>query len=153
MKSQKQQGFTIIEVVLVLAIAGLIFLVVFLAVPALQRSQRDTARKNDLSRFMSQISSYQSNNKGTVPVASAAGVSAFVAAYLTPAGDTFEDPSGGDYTYVYGVGAGPTTRGQIRYATAATCGANGDVVAATGQTRKVAASVALEGGGAYCQNS
>ena len=32
------KGFTIIEVALVLAIAGLIFLVVFLALPALQRS-------------------------------------------------------------------------------------------------------------------
>jgi prepilin-type N-terminal cleavage/methylation domain-containing protein len=38
----KAHGFTIIEVVLVLAIAGLIFLIVFLALPALQRSQRDT---------------------------------------------------------------------------------------------------------------
>lgn len=33
-----KKGFTIIEVVLVLAIAGLIFLMVFLALPALQRS-------------------------------------------------------------------------------------------------------------------
>ena len=31
-------GFTIIEVVLVLAIAGLIFLMVFIALPAIQRS-------------------------------------------------------------------------------------------------------------------
>ena len=38
-------GFTIIEVVLVLAIAGLIFLMVFIALPALQRSQRDTERR------------------------------------------------------------------------------------------------------------
>ena len=43
-------GFTIIEVVLVLAIAGLIFLMVFIAFPALQRSQRDTQRRNDLSK-------------------------------------------------------------------------------------------------------
>ena len=46
-----KKGFTIIEVVLVLAIAGLIFLMVFLALPALQRSQRDTQRKNDISRL------------------------------------------------------------------------------------------------------
>ena len=43
-------GFTIIEVALVLAIAGLIFLVVFLALPALQRSQRDTARRQDVAK-------------------------------------------------------------------------------------------------------
>ena len=40
--SENKKGFTIIEVVLVLAIAGLIFLMVFLALPALQRSQRDS---------------------------------------------------------------------------------------------------------------
>ena len=42
---QHKNGFTIIEVVLVLAIAGLIFLMVFIALPALQRSQRDAQRK------------------------------------------------------------------------------------------------------------
>ena len=40
--SSQAVGFTIIEVVLVLAIAGLIFLMVFIALPVLQRSQRDT---------------------------------------------------------------------------------------------------------------
>jgi len=50
--TNKESGFTIIEVVLVLAIAGLIFLVVFLALPALQRSQRDSQRRTDLGRFI-----------------------------------------------------------------------------------------------------
>ena len=57
-----KQGFTIIEVVLVLAIAGLIFLMVFVALPALQRSQRDTARRNDLSRVDTSLVQYQTNN-------------------------------------------------------------------------------------------
>jgi prepilin-type N-terminal cleavage/methylation domain-containing protein len=48
-------GFTIIEVVLVLAIAGLIFLMIFIALPALQRSQRDTQRKRDADRFLAAI--------------------------------------------------------------------------------------------------
>lgn len=54
-----KKGFTIIEVVLVLAIGGLIFLMVFIALPALQRSQRDTQRKDDLARFMSATIEYQ----------------------------------------------------------------------------------------------
>ena len=62
--NKKEKGFTIIEVVLVLAIAGLIFLMVFIALPALQRSQRDTQRKNDLARLNTALTSYQSNNKG-----------------------------------------------------------------------------------------
>ena len=72
-----KQGFTIIEVVLVLAIAGLIFLMVFVALPALQRSQRDTARRNDLARVDTSTVQYQTNNQGTnggsnLPEASAA---------------------------------------------------------------------------------
>jgi prepilin-type N-terminal cleavage/methylation domain-containing protein len=66
---QKQKGFTIIEVVLVLAIAGLIFMVVFLALPGLQRSQRDTQRKQDVGRFVAQLTTYQGNNKGALPCA------------------------------------------------------------------------------------
>ena len=42
-----QEGFTIIEVLIVLAIAGLIMVVVFLAVPNLQKSQRNNSRKTD----------------------------------------------------------------------------------------------------------
>lgn len=61
----KQKGFTIIEVVLVLAIAALIFLMVFIALPALQRSQRDTARKNDVSIVSSAVSAWQGNNRSS----------------------------------------------------------------------------------------
>lgn len=60
--TNNKQGFTIIEVVLVLAIAGLIFLMVFIALPALQRSQRDTARRNDMSRVDTSLVQYQTNN-------------------------------------------------------------------------------------------
>lgn len=60
-------GFTIIEVVLVLAIAGLIFLMVFIALPALQRSQRDTERRNMLASVATQITQYQTNNNGKLP--------------------------------------------------------------------------------------
>lgn len=62
-----RSGFTIIEVVLVLAIAGLIFLMVFIALPALQRSQRDTQRRNDIGKITSQILQYQTNNNGRLP--------------------------------------------------------------------------------------
>ena len=61
------KGFTIIEVVLVLAIAGLIFLMVFIALPALQRNQRDTQRKNDLATFASALQNYAANNRGRYP--------------------------------------------------------------------------------------
>ena len=63
----KVKGFTIIEVVLVLAIAGLIFLMVFIALPALQRSQRDQARKNDVANVAGAVTSFTSNNRGKFP--------------------------------------------------------------------------------------
>ena len=63
-KVNKQHGFTIIEVALVLAIAGLIFLVVFLALPALQNSQKDTARRQDVGRVVSALQSYMADNGG-----------------------------------------------------------------------------------------
>lgn len=64
-KQSNKKGFTIIEVVLVLAIAGLIFLMVFVALPALQRSQRDTQRRNDMARVDTSLTQYQTNNQNT----------------------------------------------------------------------------------------
>ena len=66
-QKRKEQGFTIIEVLIVLAIAGLILLVVFLAVPALQRNARNTTRKSDVAAILAGISEYVNNNDGTQP--------------------------------------------------------------------------------------
>ena len=64
-----KRGFTIIEVLIVLAIAGLILLVVLLAVPALQRNARNTATKNDASALAGGVSEFKSNNDGKNPTA------------------------------------------------------------------------------------
>lgn len=64
---KRQSGFTIIEVLIVLAIAGLILLIVFLAVPALQRNARNTQRKNDVSAVLGAYSEEVNNNAGQVP--------------------------------------------------------------------------------------
>lgn len=66
-KNNKDEGFTIIEVMIVLAIAGLILLIVFLAVPALQRNARNTQRKNDIGGITGGIGEYTNNNNGTGP--------------------------------------------------------------------------------------
>ncbi|HZM64193.1 MAG TPA: type II secretion system protein [Candidatus Saccharimonadales bacterium] len=69
LKNRKEQGFTIIEVLIVLAIAGLILLVVFLAVPALQRNARNTSRKEDVASIMGGVSEFVNNNNGNLPTA------------------------------------------------------------------------------------
>ena len=80
MKNLKKdnKGFTIIEVLIVLAIAGLIMLVVFLAVPALQRNARNTQRKADVSAILGSISEYTSNNAGKLPSTSGQFTAQFV---------------------------------------------------------------------------
>lgn len=65
-KLKNAKGFTIIEVLIVLAIAGLIMVVVFLAVPALQRNSRNTQRTNDVSRISAAISECTANNNGNL---------------------------------------------------------------------------------------
>src|ERR1700709_157910 len=64
---KRESGFTIIEVLIVLAIAGLILLIVFLAVPALQRNSRNTAIKNDVQNVLGGVSEYAGANNGTLP--------------------------------------------------------------------------------------
>ena len=79
-----KKGFTIIEVVLVLAIAGLIFLMVFVALPQLQRSQRDTQRRQDLSRVVTALVQYQTNNRTKRNNLPPAGI-----AHYVESGDTY----------------------------------------------------------------
>lgn len=67
LQKRKEGGFTIIEVLIVLAIAGLIMLIVFLAVPALQRNSRNTQRKNDVSNILSAVTEWANNNGGVLP--------------------------------------------------------------------------------------
>ena len=66
---KKEKGFTLIEIVLVLAIAGLILLIVFLAVAGAQKSRRDTQRKSDASRVAALVLQLASNANGTLPTA------------------------------------------------------------------------------------
>lgn len=161
-----KKGFTIIEVVLVLAIAGLIFLMVFIALPALQRGQRDTQRRDDMARFLSQLSQYQANNSGKVPTDYRKD---FIAPYLVLGTyedgtyknmkDTFNDPSTGE---VYNINTTPkpcgsgtgcpspdsTEMGEITVYKNATC--DGEKAIYVQGDRKIAITLKLEGAGTYC---
>jgi prepilin-type N-terminal cleavage/methylation domain-containing protein len=72
-KKLKSDGFTIIEVLIVLAIAGLIMLIVFLAVPALNRNSHNTQRRNDVSSILAAMGEYVNNNGGSLPSSSCSG--------------------------------------------------------------------------------
>lgn len=130
----KSRGFTIIEVVLVLAIAGLIFVMVFIALPSLQRGQRDTQRRSDLSRISTQIQNYSSSNRGDVPdaVRFVDGTTGFVLKYLsgvsgTQAGKDYADPSTGD-GYKFTTTATDPAAGEVNYQINLICGLDGAAV-------------------------
>lgn len=164
-KTQSQKGFTIIEVVLVLAIAGLIFLMVFIALPALQSSQRDTARKSDIGSISSAITSYTGNNRGSFPTT------------LALTGDSNGNPnSSGKFAgYISSVSNNMTnvivvpaktsqavTQGQVVVVQGSKCGTSGAASGGTatetltaGTTRQYAIVTYLEAGGgtSFCQDS
>ncbi len=45
----------------------LLILVLFMAIPALQKSSRDTARNNDMALLASRVTEYQTSNSGSLP--------------------------------------------------------------------------------------
>ena len=146
------KGFTIIEVVLVLAIAGLIFLMVFIALPALQRSQRDQARKNDVSTVASAVTSFSSNNRGTFPTQ--ANLTSYLDS-LSEHSPTVEVPAtvpaaGSTVTL-------PDDYGTIRVYEGRSCGAstNENQTLAAGTARQFAVVARLESGNGqhFCQTS
>lgn len=139
-----KKGFTIIEVVLVLAIAGLIFLMVFVALPNLQRSQRDTQRRQDYATFAAGIQNYISNHGGNLP---AAGTTL----QNTLANSTGNDPEGTPYVITLDAGAdksAPAIPG-ILLVTGAQCSGETTVV---GTARQFAVMAMTEDGSTYCQS-
>lgn len=153
-KRSNNKGFTIIEVVLVLAIAGLIFLMVFIALPALQRGQRDAQRKEDLSRVQTQMINYLASTRGAVPNTEDS-FGKFVRGFLkgtsnTVAGDDYTDPNGNPYTVRFEIK--PSQIGQIGYYPKKFCDVNtDDGVVASSAPRDFALTVMLENQNApYC---
>ena len=158
---KKQKGFTVIETALVLAIAGLIFLMVFVALPGLRAQQRDTDRRAAVTTVIQRIKDYQADSRGSLPK----DWSKFRNEYL--GGDDFLDPNGSEYTLVNvqcnadGIDkdcknsnlANSTFPNSYRIyvVTEATC--SGEKAIKSSNPRKVAVLYRLEMSGIYCQNS
>lgn len=165
---QTNKGFTIIEVVLVLAIAGLIFLMVFVALPALQAGQRDGARKNDASTVLAAINTYVSGNRGAFPTtAQLTGTTAASGhtGFNTPGQFAKEVSSNTEAIRVQTAGSLTATvgNGEIVVTQRTTCGSTGtknanNVAVQTlvaGTNNQYTVTTYLEGGGgvSYCAQS
>ena len=96
---RKRKGFTLIEIVLVLAIAGLMILMVFIALPAMQRAQRNTERKNALSIIIAGMTQWTRHNAvGSVSdnYTKAWTPAGFCTFYVKYVGPDVVDPSSGE---------------------------------------------------------
>ena len=115
----KEQGFTLIEVVIVLAIAAGLILVVLLAVGGAQRSSRDTQRQTNVGNLASAIENYASNNNNVYPTA------VLAASYTT----NIKDPLTGVVPVYASTTA--TVVSPVNYSSGFICGASGAMAAGT----------------------
>ena len=126
-KNRRADGFTIIEVVIVLAIAGLIFAIVFIAVPQLQESQRDNSRRAEVGRVSAAVIDASANNSGSLPSDIAT---------VTPTVDDLQ------MTYIND-GVGTADVDTVVYAVGADCDGGGSA-------RSYNLTTILESGATYC---
>ncbi|HKR82225.1 MAG TPA: type II secretion system protein [Candidatus Saccharimonadales bacterium] len=154
--NKRQNGFTIIEVLIVLAIAGLIMLIVFLAVPALQRNARNNQRSRDVSALLGGMSEYVNNNNGSLPVAVTSlgsGTSATIGSgtgiNTVPVSLSYYDASKISITTTTGT-ANPNDAEKIIIVEGATCSGPD---ATGGPTRGYVALYTLENSSKQCKSS
>jgi prepilin-type N-terminal cleavage/methylation domain-containing protein len=133
----KKSGFTLIEIVIVLAIAALIMVIVFVAVQGAQRSRRDTTVRNNAAQTLAAMEQYASNTSGAYPTATLA------TGYTT----------GITPTPTYSTTAPTTTSRGTVYASSQTCNADKNAYA-TGTANQVAVLYWSESsGGVVCINN
>ncbi|MDO4902182.1 MAG: hypothetical protein Q4A21_01330 [bacterium] len=118
----------------------------------MQRSQRDTTRKNDASRLLAAVNDSRAANRGQLPAAGANVNTQIVDRYVTVGGSTFVDPaSGNPYTtgtILNGAQAGNIGAGTMQVIRNAQCGDNGTAVAGNGVV--IRAGVESSPNVAYC---
>lgn len=127
MTNKMKKGFTLIEIVIVLAIAALIMVVVFLAVQGAQRGQRDQFRKDTANRVLAAVQSYKGNNSGAAPTAPAdirSYIGASASNTVTGGGITLTVsvaaaapgacPAAGDLTIIYDNGITVANKDSVR---------------------------------------
>jgi len=101
--------------------------VVSAALPSLQKSQRDTARKNDVSALVTDVLSFQTENRGQLPSANDLTTSSLA-----------------QVTSIAGEGEPTTDKAVLK------TGVNCDGVSST---RNYSITILLESGSPYCQGS
>ena len=161
---KRENGFTFIEITLVLAIAGFIFTMAFIALPGLWASERDAERRDNVLTFVTKLKDYMTNNnRGALP----SDWNAFKTQFLP---SNFTDPDGGaytlsvkkcrsdsniDYACVADATSGINDAGGINHilyvVTGAVC--DGDSPKSSANPRRVAVLYKMERSNPYCANT
>lgn len=148
-----EQGFTIIEVMIVLAIAALILVVVLVAIPQLQRNQRNQARQSMTARIVTEINNYAGNNNGQYPDANNTAWGDFVGRYLDDP-NAYSDPltdtniaHQSNTTFNASRNLASFDPGEANYVVGSIC--DGEDIQ-PGEARNFSYQVGLEGGAVYC---
>ncbi len=102
-----KEGFTIIEVIIVLVIGAVIMLAVFLVVPQLQRTQRNSNRQNSARRVFTAAEQINANT-GSYPLTTDATVQAASKTAIEAITGVVNAPSGSAFTWAYAQPAGST---------------------------------------------
>lgn len=148
LRIKNKRGFTIVETLIVLAIVGAIMLVVFLAVPALQRNSRNTSLKNDVSNLISAISEFSTNHNGKLPTNMDEDGNGNFTFYTTSAdsGSVAQINGGTDVNFFDdgSLNSFPTDFGTINIGTGVKCDTTGDDPVLTTSNRSVAAAFLVE---------
>lgn len=150
-QNRKSEGFTIIEVLIVLAIAGLIMMVVFMAVPALQRNARNTQRRNDVSALLGAYQEQVANSAGQLP-ASCSGTTTTCWVRNVKMSNYIATSSNVSWTYSTSVPstvpAPPTSLEGVNIRNGLKCATNGQTAVTTNATiRSIVALYRVESAG------
>lgn len=133
-----KSGFTIIEVLIVLAIAALIMLIVFIAVPSLRRNARNNEIRGNAARLATAGVEFRTNANGTAPSSAADATTLANMAGITP-------------TSSVSMGVGATATPATFRVIGASGGCTGTTANASGgDPRAVSVQFGLEGGGTGC---
>jgi prepilin-type N-terminal cleavage/methylation domain-containing protein len=77
-KNLLSKGFSIVEMMIVLSVAGTIMAATFMAFPAIQRNSRNGQRRNDVQAMLQAVSQYELNNSGNFPDSSSIAVTSLL---------------------------------------------------------------------------
>ena len=183
MEKRNFKGFTLIEVMLTLAIGGLIFAMVFMVLPSVFANARDGQRRDDVLKTVSRLKSFQSNNnRGALPsdsiTSSGLAIDGSTISFGPTSGitwkdfyasffdDAYSDPNGTRYNWKI-VNCEATTGNQCTKGRPSdvfesnnvtmyfVIGAtcNGEMAVSTPNNRMVSVLYKLERGGTFCANT